>query len=221
MTPFAMLEALACPLPLANVDTDQLIPARFLKRPRSEGYGGFLLHDLRFGADGKGRSTLPLDDSRYDGAAILVARRNFGGGSSREGAVYALADFGIRCVIAPSFGDIFASNCVMNGLLPARVMESDAEALLAHLQDFPGSAIKIDLEPQKITFGEKTAEFSIDSFLKTKLVNGWDDIDVTMSFTNEMGAFLLRDATARPWARPARFEDGRLKSLGGAPHPSC
>ena len=210
MTPFTTLEALACPLPLANVDTDQLVPARFLKRPRAEGYGGFLLHDLRFGADGKGKSTLPLDDPRYEGAAILVARRNFGGGSSREGAVYALADFGIRCVIAPSFGDIFSSNCVMNGLLPARVAESDAEALLAHLQEFPGSTIKVDLEPQRITCDERTYGFSINSFLKTKLLNGWDDIDVTMSFTDEMREFLLRDASARPWSRPARADDGRV-----------
>jgi len=210
MTPFTTLEALACPLPLANVDTDQLVPARFLKRPRAEGYGGFLLHDLRFGADGKGKSALPLDDPCYEGAAILVARRNFGGGSSREGAVYALADFGIRCVIAPSFGDIFSSNCVMNGLLPARVAESDAEALLAHLQEFPGSAIKVDLEPQRITCDERTYGFSIDSFLKTKLLNGWDDIDVTMSFTDEMREFLLRDASARPWSRPARADDGRV-----------
>jgi|SRR5580704_5749449 3-isopropylmalate/(R)-2-methylmalate dehydratase small subunit len=210
MTPFTTLEALACPLPLANVDTDQLVPARFLKRPRAEGYGGFLLHDLRFGADGKGKSALPLDDPCYEGAAILVARRNFGGGSSREGAVYALADFGIRCVIAPSFGDIFSSNCVMNGLLPARVAESDAEALLAHLQESPGSAIKVDLEPQRITCDERTYGFSIDSFLKTKLLNGWDDIDVTMSFTDEMREFLLRDASARPWSRPARADDGRV-----------
>jgi 3-isopropylmalate/(R)-2-methylmalate dehydratase small subunit len=213
MTPFTTLKALASPLPLANVDTDQLVPARFLKRPRAEGYGGFLLHDLRFGADGKGKSTLPLDDPRHKGAAILVARRNFGGGSSREGAVYALADFGIRCVIAPSFGDIFSSNCVMNGLLPARVAEGDAEALLAHLQEFPGSTIAVDLEPQRITCGERAYGFSIDSFLKTKLLNGWDDIDVTMGFTEEMRAFLSRDGLARPWARPAQAEDGRAGSF--------
>ena len=121
-----------------------------------------------------------------------------------------LSDFGIRCVIAPSFGDIFSSNCVMNGLLPARVAEGDVEALLAHLQAFPGSAIKVDLEPQRITCGERAYGFSIDSFLKTKLLNGWDDIDVTTSFTEEMRAFLLRDASARPWARPRRAEDGRV-----------
>ena len=157
----------------------------------------------------RGRARCRSTTARCKGAAILVARRNFGGGSSREGAVYALADFGIRCVIAPSFGDIFSSNCVMNGLLPARVAESDAEALLAHLQELPGSTIKVDLEPQRITCGEKHYEFSIDSFLRTKLLNGWDDIDLTMSFTDEMREFLLRDASARPWARPVRADDGR------------
>src|ERR1700722_14573749 len=124
MQPFTTLEAIACPLPLANVVTDQIIPARFLKRLRSEGYGGQLLHDLRFGADGTRKSTLALDDPRHRGARIMVARRNFGCGSSREAAVYALADFGIACVIAPSFGDIFRNNCVMNGVLPARLSEA-------------------------------------------------------------------------------------------------
>ena len=164
MTPFTTLEAHACPLPLANVDTDQLVPARFLKRPRAEGYGGFLLHDLRFGADGSGEEHATARRPALQGRGqVLVARRNFGGGSSREGAVYALADFGIRCIIAPSFGDIFSSNCVMNGLLPARVAESDAEALLAHLQEFPGSTIKVDLELRRITCAEKSYGFSINS----------------------------------------------------------
>src|SRR5581483_2184057 len=134
MQPFTTLEAAACPLPIANVDTDQIIPARFLKRLRSQGYADVLLHDLRFGADGQGRSSLSLDDPRHEGAKIIVARRNFGCGSSRESAVYALADFGIACVIAPSFGDIFAKNCVMNGVLPVRLSEAEIEALLASPQ---------------------------------------------------------------------------------------
>ena len=135
MQPFTRLTATACPLPLASVDTDQLIPARFMKRSRAEGYGGHLLYDLRFDADGRPRTGFPLNDPRWAGAQILVARRNFGAGSSREAAVYALVDFGIRCVVAPSFGDIFASNAVNNGLLPARVGEADAEALLFALRD--------------------------------------------------------------------------------------
>jgi len=123
MQPFRQVEAPGAALPLANVDTDQLIPARFMKRPRSEGYGGFLLHDLRFDPEGAARPDAVLADAEERRPAVLVARRNFGCGSSREAAVYALADFGIRCVVAPSFGDIFASNAVKNGVLPARVSE--------------------------------------------------------------------------------------------------
>jgi 3-isopropylmalate/(R)-2-methylmalate dehydratase small subunit len=123
MERFTALETKAITLPQANIDTDQLIPARFLKHPRSEGYGRFLLHDLRRDASGSPRDN-PIDHPTRAGAALLIARRNFGCGSSREGAVYALADFGVRCVAAPSFGDIFASNAVKNGLLPAQVSEA-------------------------------------------------------------------------------------------------
>jgi 3-isopropylmalate dehydratase small subunit len=129
MTPLIVLEAGACPLPLDNVDTDQLIPARFMKRPRSDGYGQFLLHDLRQDA---ANPACALDQDRFKGCQILIAGRNFGCGSSREAAVYALADFGFRCVIASSFGDIFASNAVKNGVLPALVSPEQAEVLLAH-----------------------------------------------------------------------------------------
>ncbi len=128
MRPFISLTARACPLPLANVDTDQLIPARFMRRPRSEGYGPFLLHDLRRRPDGELDPAFPINAAAYAGAEILVARRNFGGGSSREAAVYALADHGFRAIVAPSFGDIFASNAVKNGMLPARVADEDAES---------------------------------------------------------------------------------------------
>src|SRR5271154_4051821 len=130
MRPFTNLTALACPLPIPNIDTDQLIPARFMRRPRSEGYGDFLFRDLRFDADGAKR-TFPLNEPAYARCEVIVARRNFGCGSAREAAVYALADFGIRTVIAPSFGDIFASNAVKNGLLPAQITEEDAERLLS------------------------------------------------------------------------------------------
>ncbi len=115
-------------LPLANIDTDQLIPARFMSVPRAEGYGGFLLHDLRYDKDGSPRADVPLN--AVPEASVLVARRNFGSGSSREAAVYALVDAGIRAVIAPSFGDIFASNAVNNGLLPRARPEEPDEALL-------------------------------------------------------------------------------------------
>jgi 3-isopropylmalate/(R)-2-methylmalate dehydratase small subunit len=199
LTPLVNVEAKACPLPLAGVDTDQIIPARFMKRPRSEGYGAFLLHDLRQGADAPATC---LDNPVYQGAAVLVARRNFGSGSSREAAVYALADYGFRVVVAPSFGDIFASNAVKNGVLPARVSEADAEALLASEAVREGRAIRIDLAGQTITAGNLVAAFDIDPVWKTQLLNGWDDIDLTMARTDDIESFRARDALARPWAPP-------------------
>lgn len=201
MTPFTRLDAVACPLPLASVDTDQLIPARFMKRSRAQGYGGFLLHDLRFDGEGRPRPGSPLDDPARAGVAVLVARRNFGAGSSREAAVYALVDYGIRCVVAPSFGDIFASNAVNNGLLPARVSEAHGEALLAWLQG-GGAQVSVDLEPCEIRAGALRVPFEIDPVWRVKLLNGWDDIDLTLARRDEIAAFAERDAAHRPWAAP-------------------
>jgi 3-isopropylmalate/(R)-2-methylmalate dehydratase small subunit len=199
MTPFRRLDAIACPLPLANVDTDQIIPARFMKQPRAAGYGGFLLRDMRFGPDGAHLGAT-LDDPRHAGAEVLVARRNFGGGSSREAAVYALVDFGIRCVIAPSFGDIFSGNAVNNGLLPARVSEETAEALLAALN--AGGRLIVDLEATTIACAGETYAFEIAAVWRTKLLNGWDDLDLTLAYSAEIEAFAKRDAEKRPWVRP-------------------
>ncbi|WP_339950497.1 3-isopropylmalate dehydratase small subunit [uncultured Albimonas sp.] len=200
MTPFATLTAPACPLPMSNVDTDQLIPARFMSRPRSEGYGEVLLHDLRRDAAGALDPAFPL--AAHPGARILVARRNFGCGSSREAAVYALADFGFACVIAPSFGDIFASNAVNNGVLPATVQEDEAEALLSALAD--GGALTVDLEAQEIRgAGAGPIGFAIDPVWRTKLLNGWDDVDMTLSHASAIAAFAEADARARPWAQLA------------------
>src|SRR3712207_1076567 len=158
MTPFRRFTAVACALPLSSIDTDQLIPARFMKRSRAEGYGPCLLYDLRFDESGTPRADFPLNDPASAGAGVLVARRNFGAGSSREAAVYALVDYGIRCVVAPSFGDIFASNAVNNGLLPARVSEADGEALIAAVQ---GGAreVSVDLEALAVTAGGHTWSF--------------------------------------------------------------
>lgn len=201
MTPFTRLTALACPLPLSSVDTDQLIPARFMKRSRSEGYGDFLLHDMRFDETGAERDDCPLNAPERKGARILVARRNFGSGSSREAAVYALVDYGISCVIAPSFGDIFASNSVNNGLLPATVSESDCETLLETLE--AGTLqLEVDLDACTIRAGATVIPFRVDAVWRTKLLNGWDDIDLTLSHQDEIEAFQTRDAAARPWLVP-------------------
>ena len=165
MERFTRLETKAITLPHANIDTDQLIPARFLKHPRSDGYGRFLLHDLRWDASGSPRDN-PIDQPALAGAALLIARRNFGCGSSREGAVYALADFGVRCVAAPSFGDIFASNAVKNGLLPARVSEADAEALLTSPVLAGGGRAHVDLPEQTIVAGNFVVSFADRSGLE-------------------------------------------------------
>jgi len=194
-------EVVACPLPMANVDTDQIIPARFLKRPRSAGYGGFLLHDLRFDEHGRPRNLSVYDSSRA-GAKILVARRNFGSGSSREAAVYALVDFGFRCVVAPSFADIFAANAINNGLLPAKVDEATAERLLDRLAGGLRT-LTVDLETRTIAVGYELLAFEIDDVWRTKLINGWDDIDLTMSRVEAIAEFAKRRATTYPWVQPA------------------
>ena len=204
MRPFVSLTSRACPLPLANIDTDQLIPARFMRRPRAEGYGPFLLHDLRRTPDGALDAAFPLNAEAYRNAEILVARRNFGGGSSREAAVYALVDYGFRAVVSPSFGDIFASSAVKNGLLPARVPEAEAEALLAGIACGEIDAISVDLAAQTLAAGSRVIGFDIDPVWKRQLLNGWDDVDLTLAEAQALAAFRARDEAARPWARPRR-----------------
>ncbi len=201
MTPFTILTARACALPRANVDTDQLIPARFMKRSRAEGYGAVLLHDLRFRPDGTPDPGFPLNAPGMDQARILIARRNFGAGSSREAAVYALADYGIRCIVAPSFGDIFAANAANNGLLPATVVDADAERLLA-VASASAAPIAVDLRNCTIASGDLAIPFTIDPVRRTKLLNGWDDLAMTESFRPLIGRFAAADAALRPWVRP-------------------
>lgn len=203
MTPFTTLTAIACPLGLANVDTDQLIPARFMSRPRKEGYGGFLLHDLRFDEAGASRGFM-LDAPAHAGASILIARRNFGTGSSREAAVYALVDFGIRCVIAPSFGDIFAANAVKNGLLPAQVEDAEAERLLAAITAEPARPLTVDLAGRSIRGAGPEATFAIDPVRALQLLNGWDDLDLTLRYEGEIAAYRAQRRALAPWSVPAR-----------------
>lgn len=192
-------EGLAVALPVENVDTDQLIPARFMSAPRSAGYGGFLLHDLRRDPAGALRDDLAIN--RVPGASVLVARRNFGSGSSREAAVYALIDAGFRAVIAPSFGDIFASNAVNNGLLPARMEPSAVEALLAALGD-AGAPATIDLDGLSATLAGQAHPFALDPVWRVKLMQGWDDIDLTAARAAEVAAFRAARLRAAPWAFP-------------------
>lgn len=183
-------------LPLENVDTDQLIPARFMSAPRSAGYGGYLLHDMRLGPDGTPDPDFPLN--AVPGASILIARRNFGCGSSREAAVYALADAGFRVVVAPSFGDIFASNAVGNGVLPARVTPEAAEALLAAAPQ----EVSVDLASCTLRHAGGVVAFEIDPVWRLKLMNGWDDIDLTRAHAEEIARYAAQRAVTAPWAFP-------------------
>ncbi|MEM8664024.1 MAG: 3-isopropylmalate dehydratase small subunit [Pseudomonadota bacterium] len=201
MKPFQTLTALACPLPFSGVDTDQLIPARFMSRTRAEGYGDALLHDVRRDRNGALRADFPLNDPAMAGAAILVAGRNFGCGSSREAAVYALVDAGIGAVIAPSFGDIFASNAVNNGLLPALVSPEVGERLLAISSATP-TRLVVSLEECTVVAGEDVSAFTIDPVWRKKLMNGWDDLDLTAQHESAIGEFQERDVAQRPWAAP-------------------
>ena len=199
MQTFTTLHAVAVPLDRANVDTDQILPARFLKKPRSAGYGGFLFHDER-----RRDPDFPLDRPAFRGAAILVAARNFGCGSSREGAVYGLVDGGIRCVIAPSFGDIFATNAAKNGLLTITLPEAQVGELRDRLRTAPGTRLMIDLPAETITDPDgQTIHFQIDAFHKRCLIEGLDDIDLTLESVDAMTAFDERAAREQPWRVPA------------------
>jgi 3-isopropylmalate/(R)-2-methylmalate dehydratase small subunit len=202
MEKFVTLTAPACPLAIANLNTDQLLPARYLKWPRAAGLGKVLLQDLRFDADGRERPDFPLNRPAWRAARVIVGGRNFGCGSSRESAVYALYDFGIRCVIAPSFGDIFAGNAVQNGLLTAIVAEEQAAEMTAALLAEPGLAVTVDLEQRTIRCGGRAYAFSIDPVRRTRLLNGWDDIALTASFRDRIAAFKADDRVRRPWAAP-------------------
>src|SRR5215831_15808849 len=184
MQPFTPVDAAAVPIAMANVDTDQIIPARFLWRKRADGWGQLLFHDLRFRDDGTPRPEFVLNRPAYQGAAVLVAQRNFGCGSSREHAVWALADWGVRTVIAPSFGDIFRNNCYQNGLLPIVLAEPEVARLIAALAASPGARLKVDLERQTLT-GPGTQElvFEIDPFRKQCLLAGTDEIGFTLGFS--------------------------------------
>jgi len=203
MERFVRLTAKACPLMQININTDQILPARYLKWPRNKGLGAVLFQDLRHDSDGKPRADFPLNQPIWQDAKILLAGRNFGGGSSREAAVYAVYDHGFRCVIAPSFGDIFAQNAVKNGLLTAIVSDADVTELAAAVSADPQHQITVDLERETIACGERTYAFTIDPVSRNQLLNGWDDVDLTESYRDKISAFKPEDRTRRPWATPA------------------
>jgi 3-isopropylmalate/(R)-2-methylmalate dehydratase small subunit len=202
MEKFVRLTSGACPLMIPNLNTDQILPARYLKWPRSKDLGAVLFQDLRLDSNGKERTDFPLNQESFRNVRILLAGRNFGGGSSREAAVYALYDHGIRCVVAPSFGDIFAQNAVKNGLLTAVVGETDLAGLAAAVLTDPAQEVTVDLEQQMIGCANYSCAFSIDSTSRNQLLNGWDDVDLTDSYRERIAAFRTKDKAARPWAIP-------------------
>jgi 3-isopropylmalate/(R)-2-methylmalate dehydratase small subunit len=190
MQPFRKLTALVAPLDRANVDTDQIIPKQFLKRIERTGYGDFLFFDWRQTPEGKPVPEFVLNDSRYKGAQILVAGKNFGCGSSREHAAWALNDFGFRCVIAPTFADIFFSNAGKNGILLVRLSEEQVNKLLENAQKIPGYQLTVSLEEQKVTDAKGfEASFEVDPFRKFCLLEGLDDIGLTLRHTAALDAY--------------------------------
>jgi 3-isopropylmalate/(R)-2-methylmalate dehydratase small subunit len=190
MEPFKPLQAVAAPLAVPNIDTDQIIPARFLWRKRSDGWGHLLFNDLRFNDDGSPRPQFVLNRPEYRDAQILVADRNFGCGSSREHAVWALYDYGIRAVIAPSFGDIFFNNSLQNGLLPVVLPDATVGTLIAALKQTPGSQIGINLEAQHLSEPDGVLHgFEIDPFRKECLLAGADEVGFTLNLGNQIDAF--------------------------------
>jgi 3-isopropylmalate/(R)-2-methylmalate dehydratase small subunit len=190
MEALRQLDAVAAPLGMVNVDTDQIVPALYLQKPRSAPFGDYLFRDVRHDARGERRADFLLNEPVYADARILVAGRNFGCGSSREHAVWALYDGGFRAVIAPSFGDIFFSNSLKNGLLPVRLPEDDVQALLAALRAEPGAHVRIDVATQTVRgpAGDEHS-FTLDPFARHCLLEGLDELDYTLTQRSHIEAF--------------------------------
>jgi 3-isopropylmalate/(R)-2-methylmalate dehydratase small subunit len=203
MQPFTDLHAKAAPLDMANLDTDQIIPKQFLKTVDREGLSQGLFYDLRFDADGRPRPDFVLNDPRYAGAGVLITGDNFGCGSSREHAPWALLDNGIRCVIAPSFADIFYNNCFQNGLLPVALPEAAVRALMEEAKG-GNHVFGVDLPSQTVTSPSgQRFRFEIDPARKAKMLAGLDAIGETLEHRQEIDVYEARHALAQPWLEPA------------------
>ncbi len=199
MQAFTTLTATAVPIDQANVDTDQIIPARFLGHPREQQVGA-MFHDLRYDNKGAPRPDFVLNQPAYANAKIMVADRNFACGSSRENAVSVMVDNGFRAFIAPSFGDIFFNNCFQNGVLPIRLPAERAQALRAALRAAPGSQIMVDLVNQKVTGPDGIADsFEIDAFRKDCLLKGVDELSLTLGYEAEIASFETRHRKEMDW----------------------
>lgn len=200
MEPFTHLTGIAAPIQGQNVDTDQILPARFLKADRAGGYGRYFFHDARFDPEGREKPDAILNREPFRHARIIVADENFGCGSSREGAVYALLDFGVRAVVAPSFGDIFFNNCLKNGVVPVALERPVVTGLLEQLGSAPIPELRVDLENLTVTLPDGAChEFRLDPFWRECLLKGVDEIELTLGYRDEIDAFEARYRQEMPW----------------------
>ncbi|PWU80968.1 MAG: 3-isopropylmalate dehydratase small subunit [Candidatus Nitrosopolaris wilkensis] len=196
MEPIRIIKSKATPLDMTNIDTDQIIPKQFLKLVQRTGYGKYLFYDWRFDKNGEQKPNFVLNDPKYQGREILMTRDNFGSGSSREHAVWALEDYGFKAIIAPSFADIFYSNCFKNGILPIKLNASDVEYLIRDAYD---EEIKIDLAVQEVVVVHKILHFQIDESRKKKLLEGLDDIDITLKMESQIAEYEKKNSTSDHW----------------------
>jgi 3-isopropylmalate/(R)-2-methylmalate dehydratase small subunit len=209
MEKFVLLDGLVAPMDRANVDTDAIIPKQFLKSVKRTGFGPNLFDEMRYldhgepGMDNARRPLNPnfvLNQPQYRGAAILLARKNFGCGSSREHAPWALQDFGFRALIAPSYADIFFNNCFKNGLLPIVLPEADVDQMFAQVAGFPGYRLRVDLEAQSVATPDgKRHKFEIDPFRKYCLLNGLDEIGLSLEHADKIRTFEAQHRANQPW----------------------
>ncbi len=200
MDKFTKLTGIAAPMPLINIDTDMIIPKLFLKTIKRSGLGVNLFDEMRYNQDGSEIADFVLNKAAYRNAKILVAGDNFGCGSSREHAPWAIKDFGISCVISTSFADIFFSNCFKNGILPIKLPQEDVDALMQDAEKGANARITVDLEMQEITASDgQVIKFEVDSFKKHCLLEGLDDIDLTQQKADKIASFETKLAQTRPW----------------------
>lgn len=200
MDRFTTLTGVAAPLPMVNVDTDMIIPKQFLKTIERTGLGANLFDEMRFDREGNELPEFVLNRPAYRNAEILVAGENFGCGSSREHAPWALLDFGIRCVIAPSFADIFFNNCFKNGILPVALPQDAVDTLMEDARKGANARMTVDLEAQTVTASDgESFSFDVDPFSKRCLLEGLDDIGLTMERASDIDAFEAKARALRPW----------------------
>ncbi len=187
---FTILKSTAYPLPIENVDTDQIIPARFLKATERKGFGDNLFRDWRYNSDGSPKTDFVLNNPKYSGK-ILLGGKNFGSGSSREHAAWAVYDFGFRCVISSFFADIFKNNCLNVGVLPVQVSETFAQEIFDAIEKYPDTEIEVDLENQKVTLlaTNRSESFEINGYKRDNMLNGFDDIDYLQNMQSDIEKF--------------------------------